>query len=132
MKAIAWVPRSVRSVFSRTEEYVLLASVPQRTAAYRRRNPCSWRVFIHMLTLRKVLVAVTLVPVFLLLAIICQGVPPNYGDIRMFERRLPQHSSSVIPGSQRQHQYLRFPGHLWGYGFNNILQEALVLFLVFA
>ncbi|OAX40787.1 hypothetical protein K503DRAFT_791176 [Rhizopogon vinicolor AM-OR11-026] len=80
-----------------------------------------------MLTLRKALFSVSLVPVFLLLAIICQGVPPNYDDIRTFERRLPQHSSSVISRGQHQPQYVRFPGHLWGYGFNNILQEAILM-----
>jgi hypothetical protein len=82
-----------------------------------------------MLTLRKALVSVTLVPVFLLLAVICQGVPPNYDDIRTFEQRLPQHSSSVISRNPHQPQYIRFPGHLWGYGFNNVLQEAFVVFL---
>lgn len=122
------MPRSVRSVFSwtfRAEEYVLLTaspSAPPRTTKYRRRHSCSWRSFIRVFTLRKVLVSVTLVPVFLLLAIVCQGIPSNYENIRSFEHHLPQHSSSI-----HQPQYLRFPGHLWGFGFNNVLQEACVL-----
>ncbi|KAG2151541.1 hypothetical protein DEU56DRAFT_880248 [Suillus clintonianus] len=116
------VPRSVSP-----EEYVLLTSSPSapRTTIYRRRHPCSWRNFIRMFTLRRVLISVTLVPVFLLLAIICQGIPPNYDDIRTFEQRLPQHSLSLVP--RNQPQYLRFPGHLWGYGFNNVLQEAILM-----
>lgn len=118
----------MRSVFSwmfRPEEYVLLTtspSVPPRTTQYRRRHFCSWRSFIRVFTLRKVLVSVTLVPVFLLLAIVCQGIPPNYEDIRSFEHRLPQQSLSG-----HRPRYLRFPGHLWGFGFNNVLQEAYVL-----
>lgn len=132
MKAVTWLPRSVRSVFSRTEEYVLLTTSPTRTAVHRRRNSCSWRGFMHLFSLRKVLVSVTLVPMFLLLAIFCQGVPPSYNDIRTFERRLPQHSSLAMPKNQHQPQYVRFPGHLWGYGFNNILQETFVLSLPFA
>ena len=131
MKAVTWVPRSVRSIFSRTEEYVLLTTSPTRTAVYRRRNPCSLRGFMHLFSLRKVLVSVTLVPMFLLLAIFCQGVPPRYDDIRAFERRLPQHSLAMSK-NQHQPQYVRFPGHLWGYGFNNILQETFVLSLPFA
>jgi len=135
MKAVAWMPRSVRNVLSRTfrpEEYVLLTTSLSATPTtiYRRRHACSWRGFIHMFTLRRVLVSVTIVPVLLLFAIFCQGVPPNYDDIRLFERRLPQHSLSIISGHERQPQYIRFPGHLWGFGFNNILQEACVLFFV--
>lgn len=131
MKTVGWMPRSVRGALSwafRPEEYVLLTSSPSapRTTIYRRRHPCSWRNFIRMFTLRRVLISVTLVPVFLLLAIICQGIPPNYDDIRTFEQRLPQHSLSLVP--RNQPQYLRFPGHLWGYGFNNVLQEACVPF----
>lgn len=132
MRAIAWVPRSVRSVLFRSEDYVLLTSSSQHAALFRRRIPCSWRGFMLMLTLRKILITVTLVPVFLLLVIICQGVPSNYNDIRTFERRLPQHSLSVISKNQHQPQYLRFPGHIWGYGFNNVLQEAFVFLLPFA
>ncbi|KAG1727269.1 uncharacterized protein EDB91DRAFT_893693 [Suillus paluster] len=130
MKAVSWMPRSVRGALSwtfRPEEYVLLTASPSATRAtvYRRRHGCSWRGFLRMFTLRRVLVSVTLVPVFLLLAIICQGVPPNYDDIRMFQQRLPQHSLSVTPAHQPQ--YIRFPGHLWGFGFNNVLQEAILM-----
>lgn len=122
MKAVGWMPGSVRTAFSwtfRPEEYILLTTspaAPPRTTKYRRRYSCSWRSFSRVFTLRKTLVSVTLVPVFLLLAIICQGIPPNYEDIRSFEHRLPQHSLSG-----HQPQYLRFPGHLWGFGFNNVL-----------
>jgi hypothetical protein len=131
MKAVGWMPGSVRTAFSwtfRPEEYILLTTspaAPPRTTKYRRRYSCSWRSFSRVFTLRKTLVSVTLVPVFLLLAIICQGIPPNYEDIRSFEHRLPQHSLSG-----HQPQYLRFPGHLWGFGFNNVLQEACVLVIV--
>ncbi|KAG1836981.1 hypothetical protein DFJ58DRAFT_669211 [Suillus subalutaceus] len=122
------MPGSVRAAFSwtfRPEEYVLLTTSPSalpRATKYRRRYSCSWRSFFRVFTLRKVLVSVTLVPVFLFLAIICQGIPPNYEDIRSFEHHLPQHSLSG-----HQPQYLRFPGHLWGFGFNNVLQEAIMM-----
>ncbi|KAI6030052.1 hypothetical protein EDC04DRAFT_2924603 [Pisolithus marmoratus] len=72
-------------------------------------------------------------PVFALLIILCQGIPPTYDDVRSFERRLTQHSlttpSSTVDKNHHIHhpRYLRFPGHLWGHGLNNVLQEALLM-----
>ncbi|KAL4077833.1 hypothetical protein J3A83DRAFT_4186114 [Scleroderma citrinum] len=71
-------------------------------------------------------------PVYILAFILLQGIPPTYDDIRTFERRLPQHSISAwssVDGTHHHHQprYLRFPGHLWGHGLNNVLQEALLM-----
>ncbi|KAG6841097.1 hypothetical protein C0991_001904 [Blastosporella zonata] len=74
------------------------------------------------------LVFVALIPIFLLLGVLWSGIPPSFEDIREFERSLPQH---YITQALVEHRpYLRFPGHLWGHGFNNILQEALLMHYV--
>jgi len=74
------------------------------------------------LTLRRILIFLVMIPLFLVLGILCSGIPPNYEDIRTFERLLPQHN---LTKARAEHgKYLRFPDHLWGHGLNNILQEA--------
>lgn len=77
------------------------------------------------------------------------GVPPGYGDVREFERGLPQHrrwrevpegvelrlggggggrdGDGEVEGEAR---YLRFPDHVWGHGFNNVLQEVYVFLIL--
>ncbi|KAF8835811.1 hypothetical protein BDN67DRAFT_912302 [Paxillus ammoniavirescens] len=95
---------------------------------YRRRHCCSWRTILHAFTLRRLLFSLACTPILVFLAILCQGVPPSYDEIRVFERRLPQHSVAALTwaGSQPP-RFLRFPGHLWGHGLNNVLQEALLM-----
>ncbi|KIJ64194.1 hypothetical protein HYDPIDRAFT_90909 [Hydnomerulius pinastri MD-312] len=100
---------------------------PSSAYIYRRRHVCSWRSLIHAFTLRRILFSLLCAPILALLAILCQGVPPSYNDIRIFERRLPQHSVAALTGAGRQPRYLRFPGHLWGHGLNNVMQEALLM-----
>lgn len=87
------------------------------------------------------------VPVALLVsAVLCWGgIPRSYASIRRLERNLPQHRWHQVKvdssGELVQRQghgkfdwaadagegYLRFPNHLWGHGFNNILEESCVL-----
>ncbi|KAI6110436.1 hypothetical protein EDD16DRAFT_1611231 [Pisolithus croceorrhizus] len=87
----------------------------------------------HTLTLRRLLFCLAMTPVFVLLILLCQGIPPTYDDVRSFERRLTQHSLTIPPSTVDKTQlvhhprYLRFPGHLWGHGLNNVLQEALLM-----
>ncbi|KAF8626972.1 hypothetical protein AX15_004612 [Amanita polypyramis BW_CC] len=83
------------------------------------------RACLHHLTLRKLLYALFVTPFLLALGVLLSGVPPNYRNIRTYERLLPQHNSTRarIEGGQ----YLRFPGHLWGHGLNNVMQEAILM-----
>ena len=78
-------------------------------------------------TLRRILVSLSLIPLLLVIGILSNGIPPSYDDIREYERRLPQHNLSLAPPEGNEGAYLRFPGHLWGHGLNNILQETYVL-----
>ncbi|CAK5266997.1 unnamed protein product [Mycena citricolor] len=64
-------------------------------------------------------------PVLLLLVLLLNGVPSTYSDIRTYEQRLPQHENATTLEDRRM--YLRFPGHLIGHGWNNVLQEAASL-----
>ncbi|KAH0834283.1 hypothetical protein J3R83DRAFT_11652 [Lanmaoa asiatica] len=122
-----WLPLKMFSRKPRTE-YVVLPTDPQPAHSWTphlRRRRCR---IAHVITLRRLLFCLACTPIFVFLAILCQGIPPSYDDVRTFERRLPQHSVAALthPGG-RPARYLRFPGHLWGHGLNNILQEACVL-----
>lgn len=76
---------------------------------------------------RRLLFCLACAPFLVLFAILCQGIPPSYEDVRIYERRLPQHTVAALTRvDDRPARYLRFPGHLWGHGLNNILQEACV------
>jgi hypothetical protein len=66
----------------------------------------------------------------MILTILWRGIPPSYEDIRGYERRLPQHNLSLPFPEGEEGLYLRFPGHLWGHGLNNILQETYVCYSV--
>lgn len=82
----------------------------------------------HPTTLRRLLFCLACTPILVLVAILCQGFPPSYNGVRTFERRLPQHAVATLTRpNDRPVRYLKFPGHLWGHGLNNILQEAFVL-----
>ncbi|KAG6810217.1 hypothetical protein H0H92_012843, partial [Tricholoma furcatifolium] len=109
------------------EEYQLL-SVDLPTAhsnhGQRRRRSRALRCLRH-LTPRRILACVVLIPILLLLGVLWSGIPPSFEDIRDYERCLPQHDVSRARAEDRS--YLRFPGHLWGHGLNNILQEALLM-----
>lgn len=77
-------------------------------------------------SLRRFLISLTALPFLAFIAILSSGIPPSYNDIRSFERRLPQHNLSLPFPEGKAGMYLRFPGHLWGHGLNNILQETSV------
>ncbi|KAF9233597.1 hypothetical protein BU15DRAFT_79948 [Melanogaster broomeanus] len=59
-------------------------------------------------------------------AILYQGIPPSFDGIRVFEKRLPQHSAvaSTQEGGHPQPRNAQFPGRLWGHRLDNVLQEA--------
>jgi hypothetical protein len=140
MQAMDWVPLRVLGAISRKlrtdsddSEYTMLPNEPQSPSRswaphlYRRRHCCSWRTILHALTLRRLLFSLACTPILVFLAILCQGVPPSYEEIRVFEKRLPQHSvASLTWAGSQPPRFLRFPGHLWGHGLNNVLQEAWV------
>lgn len=101
-------------------------SVPQlpSSPSRPRRRRQSWAWPWHAFTLHRLLSCLAMALVIVLLIVLCQGVPPTYDHVRSFERNLSQHSVTV----DRTHpRYLRFPGHLWGHGLNNVLQEALLM-----
>lgn len=106
-------------------------NLPTPTSAssphHRRRPPRLINVLSKCLctcSLRRILTSFFLVPLLLALAILWNGVPPNYHDIRQYEKRLPQHNLTFPWPEGKQGKYLRFPQHLWGHGLNNILQET--------
>ncbi|KAL0953022.1 hypothetical protein HGRIS_007225 [Hohenbuehelia grisea] len=76
----------------------------------------------RFLTLRRLLVVVSCLCFSIVAAILCSGIPSNFHRIRDAENQLPQHSA-LVPGRK----YLRFPGYLWGHGFNNVFQEHIVM-----
>ena len=102
------------------DDYELLADEEAFPRPPRRRRTKIKACF----TIRRVLIAVAILPFLFLFTVLCSGIPPTYDDIRSFEKRLPQHNLSAAQAEQRL--YLRFPDHLWGHGLNNILQEASV------
>ncbi|KIY51764.1 hypothetical protein FISHEDRAFT_15814, partial [Fistulina hepatica ATCC 64428] len=60
--------------------------------------------------------------------ILSSGIPPAYDDIRAYERALPQHQNPFnASSSDPPRKYVRFAGHIWGHGLNNVLQEALLM-----
>jgi hypothetical protein len=61
--------------------------------------------------------------------VLLSGIPPTYNDIRTYEAKLPQNNLTDLSTADAR-TYLRFPGHLWGHGLNNVLQEAYVLAFV--
>lgn len=105
----------------RRKDYTIVPTEPARHFKRRRSR------VLHAVTLRRLLFCLACAPFLVIFAIFCQGIPPSYDDIRTFERRLPQHSIAALTRvDDRPARYLRFPGHLWGHGLNNVLQEACV------
>nr|GAT53637.1 predicted protein [Mycena chlorophos] len=112
------------------DEYELL---PESSAGHghdsrpraRRRPAFSYIHILRWFTLRRLAVLFCGAVCLLVVAVLLSGVPPTYNDIREYERGLPQHH--VAENGADQPVYLRFPGHLWGHGLNNVLQEALVM-----
>jgi hypothetical protein len=93
------------------------------------RRTCSCFLRTCTCTLRRLLLSIFLFPFLTALGVLLWGgIPPSYEDIRGYERRLPQHNLSLAWPEGEGGMYLRFPGHLWGHGLNNILQETCVPF----
>lgn len=85
----------------------------------RRRTRCQTSlIFCFSCTKRRLFFILICIPLLVLGGVMVSGVPPDYEDIRAYERHLPQHNTTHEGG-----MYLRFPDHLWGHGLNNILQE---------
>ncbi|KAF8223037.1 hypothetical protein L208DRAFT_1445776 [Tricholoma matsutake] len=111
------------------EDYELLSSestsrVNGLPSTQRRRRSRLQRC-LHHLTLRRILIFLAMIPFLLVLGVLWSGIPPNFEDVRTFERLLPQHNLTRARATHGK--YLRFPDHLWGHGLNNILQEALLM-----
>ncbi|EIW75013.1 hypothetical protein CONPUDRAFT_112946 [Coniophora puteana RWD-64-598 SS2] len=134
----SYPPRPLSPTFTNDHEY-----------RFRRRRTCSFRPHTlfsrQRLGLRRLLTLAALAFALVVSAILAQGIPPSFNDVRAYEDRLPQHrlprhvfpphahdhhahASGGSPGTEGQAtRYIRFPGYLWGHGLNNVLQEALVL-----
>lgn len=75
---------------------------------------------------KRALMVLVLVPIlFALLVIGYGGIPPSFSRIKAYENSLEQHDWSKLKFSN-EHKYLSFPDHVWGHGFNNVLQEMYV------
>lgn len=114
------------------EDYELLpgeSGSPRPQEHHRRRSTVTTPrrallLFQKTCTLRRFLLGLAAIPVLLALGILWSGIPPDYADIREYERTLPQHNLSLPYPEGQDGLYLRFPDHLWGHGLNNILQET--------
>lgn len=111
--------------------YCPIPSLSLRTTCIHSRRPrftAKLLRLLRLITLRRVLQFVLCVSLVFVLAVLSFGIPPSYKDIRAFERRLPQQhwNSHPEPVGSSEGRYLKFPDHIWGHGFNNILQEVCV------
>jgi hypothetical protein len=79
----------------------------------------SLRYIRRLFRFRSFLLAITIVVVSL---IFWNSFPPLYHDISKYEQRLPQHNVSFA--QNHGVRYLAFSDHMWGLGWNNVLQES--------
>ena len=80
---------------------------------------------------KRALIILSILPfVFGIMVVAYGGIPPSFSSIKTYEHSLVQHDWSVQPkpSADYEEKYLSFPDHLWGHGFNNILQEVYVSF----
>jgi len=127
------------------EEYELLLDTGsnQRVRFHQKRNypsvysflplflPTSCRGRRFLPSPKRALGTLCLIPIVLcMLVIVYGGIPPSFRSIKAYEHSLPQHDWSKGIGSKLsgayEERYLSFPDHIWGHGFNNILQDMYV------
>ncbi|RDB27167.1 hypothetical protein Hypma_004583 [Hypsizygus marmoreus] len=73
----------------------------------------------------RIILCLALIASLLIFKVLASGIPSTYQDIRKFERSLPQHD--LTEALRKGTLYLRVPKHVSGRGFNNVLQESLLL-----
>ena len=106
------------------DEFGLSLSFSQATDL----SSCTRRRWLtQLLTFRRALFILGLVPILLVCGVLWSGVPPTYSLYWQFERTLPQHNLSLPPPEGQNGSYVRFSNSLWGHGWNNVLQERVLL-----
>ncbi|KAF8056524.1 hypothetical protein FPV67DRAFT_640352 [Lyophyllum atratum] len=83
------------------------------------------QVALRFLKSRRGLCSLALIAFLFILKLLSSGIPSTYRDIRAYERSLPQHN--VTEAMKEGTRYLRIPKPVSGRGFNNVLQESLLL-----
>ncbi|KAF7965020.1 hypothetical protein HWV62_1035 [Athelia sp. TMB] len=120
----------------RFEDYDLLPSDRSNLGSLRQDKPTRRRFLLLLslvlfvqktCSLRRIILGIASLPMVLVFLTLWSGVPPDYRDIREYERALPQHNLSLPYPAGQDGLYLRFPDHLWGHGLNNILQEVILM-----
>ena len=132
---VRWLPsKSTRQILS--GNYELLSTERDTVLRYRSLNAETYRQtyqprkftccrpLLHIFTSRRTISIILSIPLLLVVGILSSGIPPSYSDVRDYERNLPQHNLSLAFPEGSEGLFLRFPDHLWGHGFNNILQET--------
>ncbi|KAF8575750.1 hypothetical protein K439DRAFT_1397933 [Ramaria rubella] len=84
------------------------------------------RRWTQLVTIRRVLLCLGLIPILLICGILWSGIPPSYSHYWQYERDLPQHNLSLSPPEGQNGSYIRFSNALWGHGWNNVLQELIM------
>ncbi|KAF9446910.1 hypothetical protein P691DRAFT_732347 [Macrolepiota fuliginosa MF-IS2] len=122
---------ALRTIFARllptkNYDYELVGSDSHQHRNSQPRYLSSAHILRRVFTLRNVLIAIPTALALLVTAILLNGgIPPLYADIRGYEKALPQHNVTFSQHSGVR--YLAFPHHIWGHGWNNVLQEYLML-----
>ncbi|KAJ7814059.1 hypothetical protein B0H13DRAFT_2465316 [Mycena leptocephala] len=106
------------------DEYELLPETSHHEPRPRGRRRAHYCV--RFCSVRRMILLLVAIPLLIMVGVLLSGVPPTYNDIRTYEAKLPQHNISALSVADSR-MYLRFPGHLWGHGLNNVLQEAIVM-----
>ncbi|KAJ7916021.1 hypothetical protein B0H13DRAFT_2323718 [Mycena leptocephala] len=106
------------------DEYELLPETSHHEPRPRGRRRAHYCV--RFCSVRRMILLLVAIPLLIMVGVLLSGVPPTYNDIRTYEAKLPQHNISALSVADSR-MYLRFPGHLWGHGLNNVLQEAILM-----
>lgn len=112
-------PRILRRTLS---NYELLSTDSESRASPLKPSRLPRRHFLRrFLHFRCFCISATAVVIVFVCAVLVSGIPSLYGDVRRFEHILPQHSAVVARHSNVK--YISFPNHIWGHGWNNVLQQ---------